>query len=107
MDKIPLEIKEVLTRYIELLQHNNFRLKHAYLFGSYSKGNAGEYSDIDVALVSDLFEGIRIKDREKIRKITLSVSSSLEAVPFRPEDFNTENPLARVIIETGISLPVN
>ena len=63
-----------------------------------------EWSDIDIALVSDIFEGVRIRDKDKIRRLTLSVSSSLEVVPFRPEDFSPDNPFAKEIIDTGIRL---
>ena len=59
-------------------------------------------SDIDIALVSDVFEGIRIKDRSKIRKITLDISTDLSPLPFRPEEFTTEDPFVREIIEHGI-----
>lgn len=104
MDKIPFEIKSIIDKYLKLLQKNNIKLKSAHLFGSYSRGNYTKWSDIDIALVSDSFEGIRMKDREKIRKITLSVSSSIEVLPFNTEDFTSENPLAKEIMSTGILL---
>lgn len=104
MDKIPIEIRRIIEKYLELLKMNNIILRSAYLFGSYSRGNFSEWSDIDIALVSDSFEGVRIKDREKIRRITLGVSSSLEVIPFKTEDFTPENPLAKEIMRTGIQL---
>lgn len=104
MVKIPAKIRAIIEKYISVLRENNIPVKNAYLFGSYAKGNNNEWSDIDIALISDLFEGIRIKDKDKIRRITLSVSSSLEILPFRPDDFSSENPLAKEIIETGIRL---
>jgi predicted nucleotidyltransferase len=104
MDKIPIEIKNILEKYLHLLKMNNIVLKSAYLFGSYSRGNYNEWSDVDIALISDSFEGRRINDREKIRKITLSVSSKIEVIPFRTEDFTEENPLAKEIMKTGILL---
>ncbi|MFA7287538.1 MAG: hypothetical protein WC055_01530 [Melioribacteraceae bacterium] len=45
-----------------------------------------------------------MKDREKIKKITLNVSSSIEVIPFKTEDLTAENPLAKEIIRTGILL---
>ncbi len=104
MVNIPTNIRSVIDEYIKLLRMNNIPIKNLYLFGSYAKGSNTEWSDIDLALVSDLFEGIRIKDKDKIRKINLSISSSLEVLPFNPNDFNEENPLAREIIESGIRL---
>lgn len=104
MDKIPAKIRAIIENYFSVLRANNIPIKNAYLFGSYAKGNNNEWSDIDIALISDSFEGIRIKDKDKIRRITLSVSSNLEILPFRPDDFSSENPLAKEIIETGIRL---
>lgn len=104
MVKIPDKIKTIIEKYLVLLNDNNIQLRNAYLFGSYAKGNYNEWSDIDIALISDTFEGIRIKDRDKIRRITLSVSSNIEVLPFNPKDFSLENPLAKEIIETGIRL---
>lgn len=104
MVKIPDKIKGIIENYISVLRDNNIPIKNAYLFGSYANGNSNEWSDIDIALISDSFEGIRIKDKDKIRRITLSVSSNLEILPFRPDDFSTENPLAKEILETGIKL---
>ena len=72
------------------------------LFGSYAKGNSNEWSDIDVALVSNAFEGHWIKDRNRIRAITLSISCDIQVLPYRPEDFNPEDPFVKEIIETGI-----
>jgi uncharacterized protein len=106
LDKIPVEIRKMLKKYFALLKQNNIKLNKAYLFGSYASGNYSTISDIDIALVSDAFEGVRINDREKIRKITLSVSSDLEVMPFNTKDFTNENPFAREIMETGISLPL-
>jgi predicted nucleotidyltransferase len=104
MVKVPDKIKVIVERYISLLKENNISIENAYLFGSYAKGRNNEWSDIDIAIVSNSFEGSRIKDKDKIRKLTLSISSSLEILPFNPRDFSFENPLAKEIIETGIKL---
>jgi predicted nucleotidyltransferase len=104
MVEIPVEIKSLVLNYLDLLNKNNIPIEKAFLFGSYSKGKNNYLSDIDIALVSKVFEGVRIKDRSKIRKITLSVSSLLEVLPFNPEDFNEDNPLVKEIIETGIRI---
>ena len=55
-------------------------------------------------MVSDLFEGVRIKDKDKIRKFNLAISSSLEVLPFNPNDFTEDNPFAKEIIESGIRI---
>jgi len=104
MVEIPDQIRDIINRYINALEKNNIHVSKAVLFGSYAGGRANEWSDIDIALVSDSFEGDRLNDRGKIRKITLSVSSDLSPLPFRPEDFMPENPFVKEIIEKGINI---
>jgi predicted nucleotidyltransferase len=57
-----VEIEEILKKFISHVSEE-FPLKAVYLFGSYAEGNAREYSDIDLAVVSDNFEGSRFFDK--------------------------------------------
>ncbi len=104
MDKIPIKISRLLKKYVKELEKNKIPIRKAVLFGSYAVGGSHEWSDIDIAPVSEAFEGMRIKDRNKIRKITLDISTDLSPLPFRPEDFTPDNPFAREILENGISI---
>ncbi|MCC6550311.1 MAG: nucleotidyltransferase domain-containing protein, partial [Ignavibacteriaceae bacterium] len=76
-------------------------LSSVYLFGSYAQGNADEYSDIDLAIVSDCFEGSRFFDKKKLNKYILQTSIDLEIHPFKTEDFTQENPFVREILRRG------
>ena len=104
MAKIPDKVLKTIRFFLNELERNNVPIKQAVLFGSYSKGNFHKWSDIDIALVSDIFEGIRIVDRKKIRKIKLNVSNNIEVIPFCPQDFNTDDPFVKEILETGIRI---
>ena len=104
MDKIPDRINKILKAYIHKLEKNNVHIEQAVLFGSFSKGLADQWSDIDIVLVSDAFEGIRFKDRKKISPITLSISRDLSPLPFRPEDFTLDDPFVREILRTGLRI---
>lgn len=104
MAQIPAKVRAKIRKYIIALQKNDIPINQAILFGSYAKGNHSEWSDIDIALVSEIFEGNRIKDRGKIRRITLSVSSDIEVLPYRPQDFTIDDPFVKEIIETGIRI---
>lgn len=104
MAEIPDRVRRIIDKYIKTLEENNIPIKHAILFGSYAQGNYNKWSDIDIALVSNIFEGNRFIDRDKIRKINLSVSSDLEILPYRPQDFTTDDPFVREIIETGVTI---
>ena len=104
MGEIPVTVTETIAEYIRALKKNNINVNQAILFGSYAKGNYSEWSDIDLAVVSEAFEGSWIKDRKKIRAITLSISSDIQVLPYRPEDFKSDDPFVKEIIETGIRL---
>ena len=104
MVQLPVKIRHTVERYLQALNGHHIPIKEAVLFGSYAKGNETEWSDIDIALVSEIFEGDHIADKDKIRKNTLAFSSEIEVVPFPPNDFNEHNPFAREILKTGIKL---
>jgi predicted nucleotidyltransferase len=104
MAQLPVKVKNTINNYLQALRNNDIPIKEAILFGSYARGNYQKWSDIDIALVSDIFRGNRIDDKDKIRKITLSISSELEVIPFSPNDFNLQNPFAKEILKTGIRL---
>lgn len=102
MADIPNRIQKIITQYLSALREHGFQIEDAILFGSYARGNANQWSDIDLALVSPEFEGIRFTDKNKIRKITIAISSDLEVLPFNPKDFTPGNPLVKEILETGV-----
>lgn len=102
MAQIPDQIRNIIDKYLQALEAQHIHVKRAILFGSYAHGKENEWSDIDIALVSDAFVGDRFDDRSKIRRITLSVSSDLSPLPFRPEDFVPENPFVKEILEKGV-----
>jgi uncharacterized protein len=104
MAEIPVRVKKIINTYLDALQKNHIPVNRMILFGSYAHGNYKEWSDIDIALVSDIFEGKRFEDRGKIRRINLFVSSDLEVLPYRPEDFTPDDPFVKEIMETGVKI---
>ena len=104
MVQLPANVKKTINSFLLELNRNNIPIKEAILFGSYASGSNNEWSDIDIALVSEVFQGDRIDDKDKIRKITLSISSAIEILPFSPSDFNSQNPFVKEILKTGIKL---
>jgi uncharacterized protein len=102
VDQIPDRINNIIRRFINELEKNNIHITEAVLFGSYAAGTYDDWSDIDLALVSDAFEGERFGDRNKIRRITLTISSDLEPLPYRPEDFTPDDPFVQKVLETGV-----
>lgn len=104
MAQVPDKIEKIISSFLSALRENDIPVKRAILFGSYAHGNYTEWSDIDLAVVSDIFVGDRFDDKRKIRPITLSVSDSLEILPYTPQDFTEDDPFVKEIIRTGIKI---
>ena len=104
MARIPDHILKTLEDYIAVLNKNGVIISQAILFGSYANGRYNELSDIDIALVSDQFKGIRFNDRNRIRKYKFEVNPDIEPLPFSRENFTKDDPFVREILETGFRI---
>lgn len=104
MATIPNIVNITINHYLKKLNENGIVVVKAILFGSYSTGKQTEWSDIDLAIVSKSFTDSRFENRKKIRKITLSVNSSLEVQPYSIKEFSEEDPFVKEIIDTGIQI---
>ncbi|MGA2298185.1 MAG: nucleotidyltransferase domain-containing protein, partial [FCB group bacterium] len=71
MVKVPEHILEIIRKFIAEALKDNIHIERAVLFGSYAKGTNHEYSDIDLAVVSEDFEGISFYDAKKLTKAML------------------------------------
>jgi predicted nucleotidyltransferase len=91
-----------VKRYIAELEKNKIPIKKAIIFGSYARGKAKTESDIDVALVSEVFSGDRFEDRRKIIPLRREIDNRIEPIPFRPEDFENGGILVEEIRKTGV-----
>ena len=92
---------EKLSKQLLALASQEIRIRDAYLFGSYASGFAGEYSDIDLAIISDDFVGSYFDDATRLDKFVLKTCSAIEVHPFRAEDFTPDNPFVAEILRTG------
>lgn len=98
------DIVEKLKKLLDMISHNGLHIERAIVFGSYAKGKAGKWSDIDIALVSKDFTGVRFYDRKKINRCLIKIDSKIEIHPFRPEDFTSDNFFVEQIIKEGIDI---
>lgn len=76
-------------------------LKALYLYGSYSKGNYAEDSDIDIAVVVDRVSENYFEDTPMLWKLKRKISNLIEPI-LLTED--TDNPLYADILKTGIRI---
>jgi uncharacterized protein len=98
------DVIKISRDFIDTLEVKNIPIDQAYIFGSQAKGNANEYSDIDLALISQSFSGIRFDDNVLIIKNTPNSFYDIETHPFRPEDFTPNNPFVKEILKTGLRI---
>lgn len=90
-----------VARYISLLRAENISVLNAYLFGSYAKGKADEWSDIDIAIVTDRFIGDSFDFRFMLTKLARSIDPDIEPHPYLISEFNQTNPMAAEILKSG------
>ena len=104
MAKVPANIIKTLNKYVKELENNKYHIEQAILYGSYAKGSFNEWSDIDIVLISENFQGNRYIDEDNIMDITLSVDRNISPLPFRPEDFTPDNLFVKEILKHGIRI---
>ena len=85
-------------RYKKVVE-KQFPLKALYLYGSYSKGNHTEESDIDIAVIVEHMSDNYFEDTPLLWKLKRKISNLIEPV-LLTED--TNNPLYTDILKTGI-----
>jgi len=94
-------VLSLARKYIKELERHGYKITAAFLFGSYAKDTANEWSDIDIALISPNFSGNRFNDRQKIIPFRRQIDVRLEPMPFRPKDFKDDPVMAEEIKQTG------
>jgi predicted nucleotidyltransferase len=94
-------VYQLINRYIAALKAKNINVEGSFLFGSYAKGMASEWSDIDVAILTDRFIGDSFDFRFLLMKVAREINVDIEPHPFLVEEFNEDNPLAAEILKTG------
>ncbi len=89
--------------YLKLLRNNDIEFDHAYLFGSYAKGNFDADSDVDLAIAMSNLQNSFLMQME-LMKWSARFDSRIEPYPFSSEDFDDPNPFIKEILVTGIQL---
>lgn len=95
-----------VKRFLEALGRD-WPLERAILFGSRARGDHLRYSDVDLLLVSDAFEGIAFPDRPSKLYQHWEGGLPLEILCYTPTEFDKKRRmigLVRDAVEEGISL---
>lgn len=104
MRTAPKQIALLLLRYKKELESKNFPVEKMILFGSYAKGQAKEYSDIDVCIISGEFSKNKNRNEDLLWKSIVKIDPRIEPVAYTPSDFQKVDPLVYEIQQFGIEI---
>ncbi len=98
---------EYVKAYVKRLKDEGLPITKAYLYGSYARNEARDWSDIDIAIITPKFESRfeahnYLWDRLR-RDETLQ---GLEPIGIHPDNFVDESPIAYWIKREGIEVEV-
>ncbi len=97
------EAVALAKRYVRFLLEMNYKIKRAYLFGSYVNGKSNQDSDIDIALfidkISDDFN-VMLQLMKHRRKFDLRIEPHV----LNEKDIKDKTPFVSQILKTGIKI---
>ena len=107
MAQATLKIRKIIAQYIENLRALGVPVERVYLFGSQTRLDAGMESDVDLAIVSSLFEKMSLWDRAGyLGKAAWDIPYPMDILGFAPSQIRkaTAGTLLRHILRNGIEI---
>ncbi|NCO55716.1 MAG: hypothetical protein COZ21_14395 [Bacteroidetes bacterium CG_4_10_14_3_um_filter_31_20] len=100
------EVIELLKQYCLLLNISGIPVEKAFLYGSYSRGDATPDSDIDIMLVSQMFDADNADANIKAWSYTRKIDTRIEPYTVGLQQFlNDEvSPLLQIVKQEGIEI---
>lgn len=99
------EIKRLVAKYAEELKKQNVHVERVILYGSYAKGVAEAYSDIDLVVISsDLKRWPFLERLQMLSRATLTLHAPFEVLGYTPQEIQEHGPdsiLWEEITKTG------
>ena len=93
----------IAKQFVEAVNKSGVPIYAAYVFGSYAKGLQHEYSDIDLALISDIFTWNFIENNHKTSQLNYKYYD-IEVHHFNTQAFTNDDPFINEIKRTGIKI---
>lgn len=86
------ELERAVAQFVAFLSAE-LRVERVILFGSYVRGAAHEWSDIDLAVVSPDFEGIPVsKWQERLAVLSLDRDQRIVPIGYAPSEYRAPRP---------------
>ncbi len=100
------EVVEKIKRYCSLLTMRGIEIDRAFLYGSWARNEASENSDIDVMLISSMFDTFDPAIKAKAWRLTEEVDLRIEPYTVGIKKFQEDSfsPLVQVVKKQGIEI---
>lgn len=85
-----------------LADHRHYKIKGAFLFGSYARNKFTDDSDIDIALILEGYKDT-VKELSSLMRLRRDFDLRIEPHPIDEKDFRQDNPFA-VEIKKGLKI---
>ncbi len=85
------EIINIIKNFSNQLSNKGIKIEKIILFGSYARGDYKEWSDIDIAIVSESFGVNRFEERLFLSKIAANIDSRIEPHPIGKNEFENDD----------------
>ena len=98
-------VMTAVRRYLAALPALGIHARRAVLFGSFARGRADEYSDIDLIVIAPEFDGPREMTLiEKLWQATASADNRIEPIPCGEQEWETDQsrPILEIARREGI-----
>lgn len=103
------KINQIVKDYIKELAKVHIRPKKIILFGSYAAGSTHDWSDIDLSIISDDFEGKGILERQQILgRANQNLQAPLDLIGYTSRELDQCEPgtLLYEIVKKGLEIPL-
>lgn len=95
----------LIKKYKSVLRKEGIPVSKIILFGSYAKGKAKPWSDLDICVVSNIFGKDNHAELVRLMRLTSKVDEMIEPHPYHPKDLEDPfDPLAHEIKKTGMAI---
>ena len=81
-----IEVLNKIKSFAEKVSKANISIQELYLFGSFASGKNDTNSDIDLALLSNDFQGISFLDYDKLIRALYESDKRIEPHTFKTDD---------------------
>ncbi len=94
--------EKLLRKYRQAVTKAGIPVQQMILFGSYAKGTAKPWSDVDVCVVSSVFGKDGYAEMTRLKLLTIGIETMIEPFPFHPKDLADKwDPMAAEIRKYG------